>query len=87
MNWDEQARADALEAAANREPGYYWIRRHEPDWPPAWEVARFVEAWPNIPGHERRGWYVTGNDRRLYEVAKPFSNAWQIGQAIHPCEP
>jgi hypothetical protein len=80
VNWDEQARADAIAAADAREPGYYWVRRNEPDGPSAWEIGHFVKN--PLPG-----WYFTGTSSRYLEIAKPFSNAWEIGQRIQPEEP
>lgn len=55
------------------DPGYYWIRRNEPDGPPEWEVARFTgEAW-----------YTTGNNFPKQPTRDPnASNAWKIGPRV-----
>jgi hypothetical protein len=82
MNWDEEARAKAVAAAAARVSGYYWIKRNEPDGPPEWEIARFVAKPWQWEGHERPGWYVTGSSSRHSEVAHPFSNAWEINETM-----
>lgn len=55
------------------EPGYYWIRRSEPDGSPQWEVARFT-------GHV---WYVTGSNFARQPTRDPSaSNAWKIGPRV-----
>jgi hypothetical protein len=82
MTWDEKARTEAREAAAKREPGFYWIKRNEPDGWSGWEPAQFVK-WGELPD-ERPGWYCCGQSHRQYEVAKPFSNAWVIGPRVEP---
>ena len=85
-SWDEEARQQAVMAARARPSGFYWIRRHEADGESGWEVARFVGQPWSIPGHDKPGWYVTGRQDRLYEVAGPFSNFWEIGPRVEKRE-
>lgn len=55
------------------EPGYYWIRRCEPDGPPFWEVGRFT-------GTE---WLLTGYQGAYQPTVHPqASNAWTIGDRV-----
>lgn len=78
-DWREEARAKATAAAAAREPGYYWIKRNEPDGQKGWEPAEFVK-W-RVLG--TTGWLILGtNGSPRPEVHPPFSNAWEIGERI-----
>jgi hypothetical protein len=54
-------------------PGYYWIRRNEPDGPPEWEVARF----------DGSAWWTTGSGYSKGPTRDPnASNAWKIGERV-----
>ena len=62
---------------ATLEPGWYWIRRCEPDGPPVWEIALFVR-WD---GGER--WDIAGTLYPGIPTSNPnASNAWRIGPRI-----
>lgn len=61
------------------EPGFYWIKRCEPDGPPYWEVAKFVRS-----GHYEH-WYTAGSPFiKSPTHNSTASNAWRIGPRLEP---